>query len=198
MPITPFAHVPRDIREWTRFLQAALVTADTNASLTDADIPATIARDTEVAASTAAAAAALAAHVVAADPHPTYTTAAELSAALTNFTSGTYTPTLTNTTNVAASTPRQATYLRVGNSVTVAGQIDIDPTGAGQTVLGLSLPVASAFTTAYQLGGAAACPAVLQSAAISADSTNDRAQLEWLTADIANQTWTYTFTYQVI
>lgn len=198
MPITPFAHVPRDIREWTRFLQAALVTADSNAALTDADIPATIARDTEVAASTAAAAAALAAHVADADPHSTYTTAAELSAALTNFTSGTYTPTLTNTTNVAASTPRLATYIRVNNAVTVAGQLDIDPTGIGQTVLGVSLPVASALTTAYQLGGAAACPAVLQSAAIYADATNDRATIEWLTTDVANQTWTYTFTYQVV
>lgn len=56
--------------------------------LVDADIPSSIARDSEVtAAQTAAeatAAAALAAHVADSDPHPTYTTAAELASALSD------------------------------------------------------------------------------------------------------------------
>lgn len=54
--------------------------------IVDADLPASIARDTEVssgdAASVSTAAAALAAHVAAADPHPGYTTAAELASAI--------------------------------------------------------------------------------------------------------------------
>lgn len=52
-----------------------------------ADLPASLATDSEVAAAdavvTAAAASALAAHVAAVDPHPVYTTAAELAAAIT-------------------------------------------------------------------------------------------------------------------
>ena len=75
MPINPFLNVPRDLREWTKFLQEATVTADENAALADADIPSTIARDTEVTA-------AIAAHAAASDPHPTYTTAAEVSTAI--------------------------------------------------------------------------------------------------------------------
>src|SRR5687767_8663873 len=72
-------------------------------TIIESDIPATIARDSEVtsaasaaqAAAEATAAADLAAHEAAGDPHPQYTTAAELSAALSalNLASGTYTPT---------------------------------------------------------------------------------------------------------
>lgn len=52
-------------------MQEAEVTANTNASIADADIPSTIARDTEVTA-------AIAAHAAASDPHPDYTKAAEV------------------------------------------------------------------------------------------------------------------------
>lgn len=78
MPVRPFVNVPRDLREWTRYLQEAFVTADESGSgaITDGDIPSTIARDTEVATAQATAistaAAALAAHVAAADPHTVY------------------------------------------------------------------------------------------------------------------------------
>jgi hypothetical protein len=61
--------------------------------LQDADIPSSIARDSEVSTSSgnaqsgaeATAAAALAAHVADSDPHPTYTTAAELASALGSY-----------------------------------------------------------------------------------------------------------------
>lgn len=82
MPIRPPLNVPKDLRQWTRYFEEAHVIANANASgsILDADIPSTIARDTEVAASSAAAvvsanatsAAALAAHVAAADPHTGY------------------------------------------------------------------------------------------------------------------------------
>ncbi len=116
------------------------------------------------------------------------------------ITSGTYTPTLTNVANLDASTARLATYLRVGNSVTVSGQVDVDPTlTATATELGISLPVASALTTAYQLGGTGAAIAIAgMSAGIQADATNDRAQMKWIATDVTNQTMAYQFTYQVI
>jgi hypothetical protein len=67
--------------------------------------------------------------------------------------SGTYTPTLTNTTNVAASTAFTCQYMRVGNVVTVSGRVSIDPTSTGNTKLEMSLPIASNFAAIEQAGG---------------------------------------------
>lgn len=113
---------------------------------------------------------------------------------------GTYTPTLTNTTNVSASTARLCTYMRVGNTVTVAGQFDIDCIApATATVLRITLPVASNFSTAYQLGGTAFATAVAgMGAGIEADATNDVALVKFNSSDINNQTMSFTFSYQVI
>jgi hypothetical protein len=54
--------------------------------------------------------------------------------------SGTYTPTLTNITNVDASTAFQLQYMRVGASVTVSGLVNIDPSASGAIDLRMSLP----------------------------------------------------------
>lgn len=119
--------------------------------------------------------------------------------ASTNLASGTYTPTLTNTTNVAASTAYINNYMRVGSSVTVSGHVDIDPTTTGSTVLGMSLPVASAFGTVDQLGGVAASSGVAGIAiAILANATNDRATFQYIAVDTTNQTFYFTFTYTVL
>ena len=59
-----------------------------------------------------------------------------------NVYSGTYTPTLTNVTNVAASTAYKCQYMRVGNVVTVSGAVSIRPTSSsGDTQLTMSIPV---------------------------------------------------------
>ena len=114
-------------------------------------------------------------------------------------TSGTYTPTLTNTTNVAASTARLATWSRVRNTVTVAGQLEIDPTATGAVLLGISLPIPSAFTTAYQLGGVGSTIAIAnESYGIEADAANDRASMKNIAVSTANHVVCYTFTYQII
>ena len=115
-------------------------------------------------------------------------------------TTQTYTPTLTNTANVSASTARQCTYFRIGNAVTVSGQLDIDPTTTlTLTTLGISLPIASAFTTAFQLGGVGSASTVADgSAAILSDATNDRATFQYVCTDVTNHTMTFTFTYQVL
>ena len=114
-----------------------------------------------------------------------------------NVFSGTYTPTAFNTTNVAASTPQSAQYLRVGNSVTVSGQIDIDPTATGFTILGLSLPIASALTSAVQLSGVFNCPDA-DGGGIYGDAANDRATFQMTATSAANLTYYYTFTYRVL
>lgn len=112
--------------------------------------------------------------------------------------SGVYTPTLTNTTNIDASTASEAQYLRVGSTVTVSGIVTIDPAAAGAINLGISLPVASNFGTQSDAGGAASCDTAAASAAIYADATNDAVDLVGIAADGTSRTWGFTFTYQVI
>jgi hypothetical protein len=118
---------------------------------------------------------------------------------LPTLAAGTYTPTLTNTTNVAASTAYQAQYLRVGATVTVSGKVDIDPTAAGQVQLGISIPVVSNFGATEDLAGTASAIAVAgQCAGVYADAANDRATLEFITTDTSNRAMFFTFTYQII
>lgn len=118
----------------------------------------------------------------------------------TSAPSGTYTPTLTNVANIAASTAYECQYMRVGSVVTVSGKVDIDPTlTATSTQLGISLPVASNFGAAEDCAGVAFAPAISgMGAAIIADTTNDRAQLQYLSSDITNQAMYFSFSYQVI
>lgn len=113
---------------------------------------------------------------------------------------GIYTPTLTNVTNVFASTAYQCQYLRVGAVVLVSGKLDIDPTTTlTSTKLGISLPVASNLGAAEDCGGVAFASAIAnQGAAILGDAANDRAQLEYIAADVTNQPMYFSFTYRVI
>jgi hypothetical protein len=87
--------------------------------------------------------------------------------------------------------------MRVGNTVTVSGQIDIDPTIVGFTILGLSLPIASAFTSAIQLSGVFNCPDAA-GGGIYGDAANDRATFQMTATSAANLTYYYTFTYRVL
>lgn len=114
--------------------------------------------------------------------------------------SGKYTPTLFNTTNVGASTPYEAQWIRVGNVVTVSGRVDVDPTAAGAaTVLGISLPIASNLAANEDLAGTACADGVAsESAAIYADAANNRAQMVWVTTSAANHGMSFTFTYEVL
>jgi hypothetical protein len=113
--------------------------------------------------------------------------------------SGTYTPTLFNTTNIDASTAFVCQYMRVGNVVTVSGNVNIDFTAPGTTSLGMSLPIASNFANANECGGVASSGvATLNILAILADTTNDRAQFDGLTAATVNTAMRFSFTYQII
>jgi len=68
--------------------------------------------------------------------------------------SGTYTPTMTNVTNVSSITPTQAVWSQVGNIVTVSGSFSISMTsGSTSTQFGISLPVAAASLTGSDLWG---------------------------------------------
>ena len=113
--------------------------------------------------------------------------------------SGTYTPTLTNGTNVAGSTAFQCQYLRVGNQVTVSGKVNINPTSTGATELGFSLPVASNFANEYECGGTGNFSTVAgEGVAVMADSTNNRASFQYVAVDTADKAVYFTFTYTII
>lgn len=120
-------------------------------------------------------------------------------AALPTFAFGTYTPTLTNVTNVAASTAGVCLYLRLGDIVIVCGQASMTPTASGaSTVLGISLPIASAFTASTNAGGVTAAAGVQQSGAIEADATNDRAQMRLLSTTTGGFSMFFIFGYRII
>lgn len=112
---------------------------------------------------------------------------------------GTYTPTLTNVTNISASTSHLCQYMRVGATVTVSGEVEIDPTAAGALELGVSLPIASNIGTVSDCAGIGAMPAISgETIAVLGDATNDRASFQRIAVDTANRTVFFTFTYRVI
>lgn len=119
---------------------------------------------------------------------------------ITALTAGTYTPTLTNVANLDASTAFECQYSRIGVVVTGSCRVSVDPAlTATSTQLGISLSVASNFGAVEDAAGSCfASGIVAQGAAIIADTTNDRLQMQWLSGDVTNQPMTCTFSYQVI
>lgn len=114
--------------------------------------------------------------------------------------SGTYTPTATSPTNLDG-TPSmsQAQYLVVDDSVTVSGRFTADPTAAVATNFEIDLPVASNIGAAEDVAGVAFSGSIAgQGAEVIGVAANNTAQIQWVAIDITSQTWSYTFTYQVI
>ena len=73
---------------------------------------------------------------------------------LASATDGTYTPSATSVTNSSTTTPALCHYTRVGNHVTVFGNIGLAATSGGSNVsLDLSLPVASTITGGTDIYG---------------------------------------------
>jgi hypothetical protein len=117
--------------------------------------------------------------------------------------SGTHTPTATNGTNVTASTPGQTQYMRVGNTVTVSGYIEITCTTLGITSqIDLTIPVASAFTNTTQLSGTM-LEAVVGVASpghgtVISQATNDRLSIDFTPRATGSLSYRFTYTYQVL
>lgn len=117
--------------------------------------------------------------------------------------SGTYTPTLTNSLNVAGSTASVCQYLRVGSVVTVSGAVTIDPTAAATaTVLDMSLPIASSFSSVENCGGTACCDDFAGLvASIFGNPAGNTARLQFIgihATDHGNRVWHFSFTYRII
>jgi lysophospholipase L1-like esterase len=67
-------------------------------------------------------------------------------------TSGTYTPTLTNTTNISSSSVNTANYTKVGNIVTCMVAVSFNATAAGNGTLTVTLPIARTVSTNLYAG----------------------------------------------
>lgn len=113
--------------------------------------------------------------------------------------SGTYTPTLVNATNVAASTAFACQYVKVKSTVTVTGKANVDPTSAASnTVLGISLPIASNFTDANDLVGHGTNNDASTRFYVEGDTANDRASLTMVPTGAGNAGCYFSFTYQIL
>lgn len=112
---------------------------------------------------------------------------------------GDYTPTLTNETNVTSSVASQCQYSQVGGTVTVSCKVNVTYTlGTANTVLGISLPVSSAFSTAEQAAAAATTNAVdINDGRIISDATNDRLSLVFTSGAAGAPTFWFTVLYRI-
>lgn len=119
----------------------------------------------------------------------------------TGLAAGVYTPTRSAEANLDSNvTMSEAQYMRVGSTVTVSGRFTADPTTpATTTSFEITLPVASNIGAAEDAAGVAFCGAIAgQGAAIFGVAANDTAKFQWVAGDVTSQTWSYTFSYQVI
>lgn len=121
---------------------------------------------------------------------------------VTNCTSGTYTPTGTNVANAASITTNSCQYLRVGDVVTVSGEVDITPTATNTvTTIRLTLPIASDLANEHECAGTAnqeLAGGLTNDGIIKGDTTNNEAFLKYLNkTSTATANWFFTFTYRV-
>jgi hypothetical protein len=91
-------------------------------------------------------------------------------------------------------------YMRVGNTVTVYGEVLINATAASSaTVLGMSLPISTNFTGGGDLGGAVhSNGSPSNSGSVTGDVTNDRAYIVFRSsADTGDVIYAIHFSYQI-
>jgi hypothetical protein len=112
--------------------------------------------------------------------------------------SGTYTPTVTDIANTTSNVARVCQYLRVGNTVTVSGFIDLTVTaGATSTIVEISLPIASNFSAVENCaGGGTAGTATLTS--VYGSVTNDKATVFFVSSGTGSTAVAFQFTYTII
>ncbi len=112
--------------------------------------------------------------------------------------SSSYTPSVSNTTNVASSTPHTTGFIRVGNYVQVSGGIAIDPTTTGETSFEITLPVASNIGATSDVGGSFVEDTNFAAGYISGVSANDTAFFRYSAIGLAAQNLAFTFGYRII
>lgn len=117
-----------------------------------------------------------------------------------------YTPTVTEVTNVSASSPAVCQYLRIGDRVHVTGYVDFTlTTGNTMSEIDISLPVASNLAADTDVAGTATTSftsfATLAGVQVSADTTYDRVKFDFRTSagtDGQPGRIAFSFTYKII
>lgn len=117
-----------------------------------------------------------------------------------------YTPTLTNTLNIAASTENEVWATRNWNVVSMGGTFIADPTSANtQTELGMSLApgLTSNFTSSTEAAGTfntsiVALSIQTDNGPVLSDSVNDRLNFRWYPASTANNTYFFNASYKIL
>lgn len=116
--------------------------------------------------------------------------------------SGTYTPTATGVANVSSNTPQVHAWMRVGNSVTMSGRVDVIPSLASTfTQIRIALPVPSNFASGMDVSGALTwnvSTTGLGAGFVNADATNDQIILNFICGSVANHGLRYSVTYPVL
>lgn len=115
--------------------------------------------------------------------------------------SGTYTPTITGTSNVDSTTSYAWQYLRVGSVVTASGRVNINATTATSlTTFRISLPVASNFANDNELAGSGheRNSSTQSGVTVSADITNNEATCTYRATASTDISLFIMFTYLII
>jgi len=114
--------------------------------------------------------------------------------------SGTYTPTLTNTLNVTASTPIVCHYKKIGNEVTITGQATITNTGPGAVEFQVSLPagLTSNLAAEEDLTGMGVSYIASDAVFCDGDVTTDRARVRYTAVITGPGAVKFSFTYTII
>jgi hypothetical protein len=112
--------------------------------------------------------------------------------------SGSFSPVLTNTTNLDGSTTNVAHYLRIGTFVVVGGRLNIDPTATGNIVLGVTFPIASAIGATFDVAGTWQADAAQEGGRILGNTTDDRATFQGPAVSTAAHDIGYTYTYKLV
>ncbi|MBP8754868.1 MAG: hypothetical protein KBH39_11635 [Chitinophagales bacterium] len=113
--------------------------------------------------------------------------------------SGTFSVSVTASSNIEGTpTATDAQWMRVGNVVTVSGRFTANPSSATNTYIEISLPIVSNLTNAEDCSGVSFCGSVAgQGAEIIGVAATDTAKIQWVAVDVNDQSWSYSFTYEI-
>ena len=119
------------------------------------------------------------------------------------YATGTWTPTLTGTANVGATTAYACNYQRIAGGVVFSGLMDIDPTAANTTTkVRFSLPIASNFGSSLQACGAGTASQganiPMEPLLMIGDATNDEIELQYTPSIATNHTVAFAGFYLII
>lgn len=120
-------------------------------------------------------------------------------AELNNINSGTYTPTLTSSNPNVPVVAYACQYHRVATGVTVSGKFKYsDENDGNSTTVSITLPVASDFANDYQCAGTAHSKEQNISAAVFANASTNKANLNFTTLAYGEYYMYFTFTYSIV